>query len=96
MTSFPALLQKFFTERLMRQRQASSHTVSSYRDTFRLLLQFAQRRLKKSPCNLTFQEVDAPLIAAFLEDMEERRCVKALDSQSPSHGYPFVLSLCGF
>jgi site-specific recombinase XerC len=40
-----ALLESFFTQRLMNQRQASPHTISSYRDTFRLLLQFAQQLL---------------------------------------------------
>ena len=40
--TFPTLLERFFTQRLMQQRQASTHTIASYRDTFRLLLQFAQ------------------------------------------------------
>jgi site-specific recombinase XerC len=40
--TFPTLLEGFFTRRLMQQRQASAHTIASYRDTFRLLLQFAQ------------------------------------------------------
>ena len=74
---FPALLQKFFTDRLIRQRQASSQTISSYRDTFRLLLQFAQRRLHKSPSQLSLKEVDAPLITAFLDDLETHRGNKA-------------------
>jgi len=74
---FPALLQRFFTERLMHQRQASPHTISSYRDTFRLLLQFAQRQLHKSPSRLTLEEVDAPLITAFLDDLENLRGIKA-------------------
>ena len=59
-----ALLESFFTQRLMNQRQASPHTISSYRDTFRLLLQFAQQRLHKAPAKLAFDEMDAPLIAA--------------------------------
>lgn len=59
------LLESFFTQRLMNQRQASPHTISSYRDTFRLLLQFTQRRLNKPPSQLTFEEIDAPLVAAF-------------------------------
>jgi site-specific recombinase XerC len=42
----PGLLEAFFTDRLMRQRQASPHTIASYRDTFRLLLEFVQLRLK--------------------------------------------------
>lgn len=40
-STFPSLLESFFLDRLLRQRQVSSHTVISYRDTFRLLLQFA-------------------------------------------------------
>src|SRR5664279_2770907 len=68
-----ALLESFFTQRLMNQRQASPHTISSYRDTFRLLLQFAQQRLHKSPTKLAFEEMDAPRIAAFLDDLEKNR-----------------------
>jgi len=75
--SLSALLQKFFTQRLMSQRQASPHTISSYRDTFRLLLQFAQRRLHKPPSALTFGDIDAPLIAAFLDDVEKSRGITA-------------------
>src|SRR5947209_13671786 len=67
------LLESFFTQRLMNQRQASPHTISSYRDTFRLLLQFAQQRLHKPPAKLAFEEVNAPLIAAFLDDLEKNR-----------------------
>ena len=44
--SFPTLLERFFTQRLMQQRQASAHTIASYRDTFRMLLQFAQKRCR--------------------------------------------------
>jgi site-specific recombinase XerD len=68
-----ALLENFFTDRLMKQRQASSHTIGSYRDTFRLLLQFAQIRLRKPPSRLGLEEIDAPLIVAFLNEMEENR-----------------------
>ena len=76
-TSFAALLERFFLERLMRQRQVSPHTVASYRDTFRLLLQFANRRLHKQPSQLTLAEVDAPLITAFLDDLEASRKITA-------------------
>lgn len=68
-----ALLQAFFTDRLMRQRKASPHTIASYRDTFRLLFEFAQRRLKTSPSQLRLEDMDAPLIGAFLDDLQERR-----------------------
>ena len=75
--SLAALLENFFTQRLMNQRQASPHTISSYRDTFRLLLQFAQQRLHKSPALLAFEQIDAPMIAAFLNDLENSRGITA-------------------
>jgi integrase/recombinase XerD len=71
--TFPALLQSFFTERLMNQRQASPHTIASYRDTFRLLLQFAQNRLRKPPSQVTIEDLEAPFIGAFLDHLEKNR-----------------------
>jgi site-specific recombinase XerD len=70
-----ALLQCFFTQRLMQQRQASPHTISSYRDSFRQFLKFVQRRLRKPPSRLTFEEIDAPLIVAFLDELEKHQGV---------------------
>jgi len=67
------LLQAFFTQRLLQQRQASPHTIASYRDTFRLLLRFAQNHLRKPPSQLRFEDVDAPFVAAFLNDLEKNR-----------------------
>lgn len=71
--SLAGLLERFFTQRLLQQRQASPHTISSYRDTFRLLLRFAHQQLHTPPARLAFAEIDAPLIAAFLDDLETRR-----------------------
>ena len=71
--NFPALLQSFFTTRLMAQRKVSSHTIASYRDTFRLLLQFAQKRLRKPPSQLDLDNLDASLIGAFLDHREAGR-----------------------
>lgn len=71
--SFPALLQSFFGERLLTQRQVSPHTIAAYRDTFRLLLTFASERLTKAPTNLELQELSAALIADFLEHLEQAR-----------------------
>ena len=71
------LLQGFFTQRLMRQRQASPHTIGSYRDTFRLLLRFAETRLQKPPSRFEFSDIDAPLVADFLDDMEKDRKIGA-------------------
>jgi site-specific recombinase XerD len=71
--SFPALLEAFFTDRLIRQRQASPHTIASYRDTFRLLLQYAQQQLHKAPSDLAMPEIDTPLLGAFLDHLEQQR-----------------------
>src|ERR1700732_214141 len=71
--NLPRLLQSFFTTRLMTQRKVSAHTIASYRDTFRLLLQFAQKRLHKEPSQLGLDDLDASLIGAFLDDLENRR-----------------------
>ena len=72
-TSLAPLLERFFTQRLMQQRQVSPHTISSYRDTFRLFLMFSQQRLHKPPSSLKFEEIDAPLIVAFLDHLERQR-----------------------
>ena len=69
-TSFAALLERFFTQRLMLQRQASPHTISSYRDAFRQFLKFTQQHLHKMPSSLNFEEIDAPLVVAFLDHLE--------------------------
>jgi integrase/recombinase XerD len=71
--SFPFLLQSFFTDRLLRQRQASPHTVAGYRDCFRLLLHFAKERLGKMPSELRVEDLDAPFIGLFLEHLEHTR-----------------------
>jgi site-specific recombinase XerD len=72
-TSFAPLLERFFTQRLMQQRQASPHTIKSYRDTFRHFLLFAQQRVHQPPSRLTIEQIDAPLIVAFLDELEHRR-----------------------
>lgn len=71
--SFAPLLERFFTQRLMQQRQASPHTISSYRDTFRQFLKFVQQRLHKPPSHLAFEDIDAPLIVTFLDDLEHKQ-----------------------
>jgi site-specific recombinase XerD len=75
--SLASLLERFFTQRLMQQRQASPHTISSYRDTFRLLLKFVQQRLHTPPAQLAFETIDAPLIVAFLNHLEKHRGLSA-------------------
>ena len=73
-TSFAGLLQTFFTDRLVRERQASPHTIASYRDAFRLLLRFAQQQLGKEPSARTaLDDFDAPFISAYLQHGEQTR-----------------------
>jgi site-specific recombinase XerD len=68
-----ALLQTFFTDRLIAQRRVSPHTIASYRDTFRLLLKFSQKEVGKSPSKLGITDLSAALIGAFLDDIEKNR-----------------------
>ena len=70
---FPVLLESFFTQRLIAQRRASPHTVAAYRDTFRLLAQFAQSRLGRSPSQLSLRDIDAPFLGKFLDQLETKR-----------------------
>lgn len=73
MSMLAPTLQSFFTDRLVRQRRASQHTIAAYRDTFRLLLAFAEQLTGHSPCDLQLEELDAPLIGAFLDHLETDR-----------------------
>lgn len=73
MSALAPTLQAFFTDRLISQRNASPRTVAAYRDTLRLLLRFAQRKTGKQPCQLDFSDLDAPLIGAFLDHLEDER-----------------------
>jgi integrase/recombinase XerD len=67
------LIERYFTERLMHQRNVSANTIASYRDTFRLLFTFAQTRLRKAPSSLELKDLEAPFIGAFLADLETKR-----------------------
>ncbi|MCA1701284.1 MAG: site-specific integrase [Actinobacteria bacterium] len=73
MSALAPTLQAFFSERLIGQRHASPNTIAAYRDTLRLLLGFASRRLGRQPCELDIGDLDAPLIAAFLTHLESER-----------------------
>jgi site-specific recombinase XerD len=69
------LLERFFLQRLMQQRQVSPHTIVSYRDTFCRLLKFAQQRLQKAPSQLRFEEITAPLVEKFLDHLEKHDAI---------------------
>jgi integrase/recombinase XerD len=71
--ALPALIQRFFTDRLCVQMEASRHTVAGYRDTFRLLLRYASVRRGKPPIKLTIEDIDVDLVADFLVHTETAR-----------------------
>jgi site-specific recombinase XerD len=73
MSALAPTLQAFFTERLIRQRQASAHTIASYRDTLRLLLTYAAARTGVTASRLDLADLDAPVIAGFLDHLETDR-----------------------
>ena len=75
--NFAPLVERYFGQRLITQKQASAHTIASYRDTFRLFLQFTRKRIGKSPSDLEFSDFDADLIDAFLTDLEKSRGISA-------------------
>jgi site-specific recombinase XerD len=73
MSALAPTLQAFFTDRLTTQRNASEHTIAAYRDTMRLLLAFASEHVGKTPSKLDIDDLNAPLIGAFLDHLEHER-----------------------
>ncbi len=73
MTALAPTLEAFFTSRLINEKGVSPHTIAAYRDTFRLLLSFAHQQTGTQPSALTLEDLDAPLIAAFLDYLEHQR-----------------------
>lgn len=71
--SLPMLIQRFFLEHLRQHRAVSTQTIAAYRDTIRLLLCFASSRLGRTPSAITLQDLDAPLLLAFLDHLERER-----------------------
>lgn len=70
---FPALVQDFFQRRLVAERGVSAHTLASYRDTFTLFLRDVEQHTGKTPASLTFEDLTAPTILAFLDRLETER-----------------------
>jgi integrase/recombinase XerD len=71
--SFATLLQRFFIDHLQQHRALSPRTISAYRDTFRLLLQFAERHIGKTPPRVALEDLDAKFVLAFLDHLERQR-----------------------
>jgi site-specific recombinase XerD len=75
MSALAPVLEAFFTERLVRQRRASPHTIAAYRDCLRMLVVFAAERLDKAPSELDIADLDAGLVGQFLDHLETERLV---------------------
>jgi hypothetical protein len=87
-------LQAFFTDRLITQRNCSPETIASYRDSLRLLLEYAHEQTGKQPFQLDFSDLDAPLIGAFLTHLEEHRGNSVRTRNNSPRGDPLPLSVC--
>lgn len=80
---FSALLQRFFTDRMCQQRNASTNTIAAYRDTFRLLFRYVDKQYKKKASQFTLDDFDAALVLEFLEHLElgRKNCVRSRNSR---------------
>lgn len=84
--TFPTLLQRFFLEHLGHQRAISPRTIAANRDTFRLLLSFAEASIGKAPTALALVDLDARLILRFLGHLEKERTHNRLQPVGASPG----------
>jgi integrase/recombinase XerD len=73
MTPIGPIIQRYFANYLIGQRRLSPQTLASYRDTFRLLLQFVHSELKIEPSRLTLDQLDAEIVLRFLDSLEQKR-----------------------
>ncbi|HUY44668.1 MAG TPA: site-specific integrase [Streptosporangiaceae bacterium] len=73
MASLAPILQRFFTDRMITQKHASEHTIAAYRDTFRVLLTYAQQATGTPPWKLDLRQLDAELITDFLQHLQHQR-----------------------
>lgn len=93
---FSALVQSYFSERLVAQREVSARTVASYRDAFRLLLNFSQTYYHRSVSTLTLKDLSAELVLAFLDYLEHdrRNCPRSRNARLAAiHSFAHYASL---
>lgn len=95
-TQFAALVQRFFVERLIQQRNVSPRTVEAYRDTFRLLFGYAEQHLHKAPARFTLNDFNAELVLGFLNHLESARgnCIRSRNARLAAlHSFSRYLAL---
>ena len=97
MSSLAPTLEAYFTERLIRQRRVSPHTIASYRDTFRILLAYIHRTTGTPPSRLAITDLDAATIGAFLQHLEQERGTRPARGTSGSRrsNPSFATARCG-
>ena len=89
-SSFGTLVQRFFCERLVQQKNASAHTVAAYRDTFRLLLPFLAQRSRKTPDSLAADDLDAPAHLGVPESLGKAAPQLDPNAERSIGGHPLV------
>ena len=94
-TLLAPLVQQFFTERLIAQRNVSPRTVAAYRDTFRLLLVWFEQKLHKAPSRLALTDLDVTRISAFLDYLEIERHNTIRSRNARFAALPLLSQLCG-
>ena len=94
MSALAPTVQAFFTQRLLRERNASPHTIAAYRDTIKLLLRFAATRCGREPSMLDVADLDADTVAAFLDHLQTDRGNSARTRNAQAGGDPFALPIC--
>lgn len=67
------LIQKYFLQWLMAQRNVSPETIKSYRDTFRLYLKYIETRCGVPPAKMSITQFDADHILEFLAHLDKER-----------------------
>ena len=93
-TPLAPLVQRFFTKRLVSQLGASANTIKSYRDTFKLLLDFAEAWCAKTSWDMDVADIDADLVGSFLDHLESERQQQREEPQCPPRRHPFLLQSC--
>ncbi len=93
MSALAPTVQAFFTQRLLKERNASPHTIAAYRDTIRLLLRFAATRCGREPSKLDVADLDADTVAAFLDHLQPERGNSAPHPKRPPGGDPLALPI---
>jgi site-specific recombinase XerD len=70
MTALAPLVTAFFRQHLAVEKGVSKHTIASYSYAFKFLCGYVSGRLGKPPSALSLEELDAPMVRAFLEYRE--------------------------